>query len=244
MCIRIKQIPKFQNKALLNIDTSELHELHCKSWSCPECAPKKAKRLYISMLNFFSQFKGVPLWTFTASPSIYTPIEHAKLLQIAFHNFLKECRRNKLISPDKQKFKYVRLLELHKSGYVHYHLLSTHFVNFEILSELWRNALLTAGYVPSLPKFSNVNTKWIPNAKQAAKYVVKYVIKAVADFPAFISRWSKSNNTAVSTKYITKDNFMIVDLNSRNPLLKLYLYSYSEKAQKQLEFLLFEQKNE
>lgn len=240
----MRQMPKFQHKALLNLNTSEIKELHCKSWSCPDCAPKKAKRLFASMYKFFSQFKGVPLWTFTASPSSYTEIEHAKLMQAAFHIFLKECRRNKLISDKQRKFKYVRILELHKSGYVHYHILTTHFVKYEILCELWSRALIVAGYIPTLPKFSNVNTKWIPDAKQAARYVVKYVIKAVQDFPAFVSRWSKSHNTAVSTLYKTSDNFALIDLSKQNPLLQIYLYSYSTEAQKKLEFILFEQKNE
>lgn len=231
MCQRIKLIPKLQNKALLNCNSGEVHELNCKCWKCAECGPRKAKQLYATMCNFFKDSKAIPLWTFTASSSGLNEVQHSRMMQVAFHHFLKEARRNPILSSKAHKFKYVRILELHKSGFVHYHLLTDKAVPFSALQVLWEHACELAGFVNNGSKFCNVNTRWCDSPRGAARYVVKYVLKAVVDFPAFISRWSKSRSTAISTTWKSTDKFVIFDASKSSLLGFLYLSNYSDKAQ-------------
>lgn len=240
MCRRLYTFPKFKNKALVNLTSFEVHELHCKSWKCPDCAKKKRINLYHSMLNFFKDAKAIPMWTFTASSRDLEPLQHMRLMQNAFHTFLKECRRNPLITASNRKFKYVRILELHKSGYVHYHILTNRAVDYHILQAAWEHACILAGFPNTDTKFCNVNCIWKANAKHAASYIVKYVLKAVEDFPDFISRWSKSKNTEITTKYISPDKWQLVDFSRPDPLGFLYSLHISEKAQSSEKITLFE----
>ena len=218
MCVRTHHIRKLANKAIINISSGELKEISCNSWLCPECSKRKRAILYKGIKEYFCNSRYVRLWTFTASSANISIIDHTELMRKAFHVFLKYIRRHKSLSEVTKKFLYVRVVEFHKSGYIHFHLLIDKFLPQNIVAECWQRALLVArpAYTEGVNGFVFVRAQM--SAKIAAGYVVKYVMKSVADGVRTIARWTKAKGTPIFARFKSNSTWLVLNYTSTGRL--------------------------
>lgn len=166
---------------IVNTRTGELVQLPCKRYACPSCGPKKAYKLRKALQNKFECFDYVRMFTFNYRTTIFANPTHAnKRSGEIWRRFINNVRRDKTLHHSLRNFQYVKIVEFTKSGYPHYHVLVDRYLPIQILANHWRHAInvvcRNSGYNGS------VNAKGIKTAKNAAYYVVKYVMKTANDF--------------------------------------------------------------
>lgn len=206
-CEKCERSP--ERMKFLNMETGELMRINCKAYCCPYCGKRKAYRLQIALENYLKQFKHLRLWTFTISNRFFTQgtpeqrqKQHAKVFQNAWARFWRDWRRCKMISEQQRKVGYVSVTEFHKSGFVHRHVLVTDFLPIETLRFLWRLSVsraLTEAKIWHAGYTSQVNVVGSLTAKNAARYVSKYVLKSAqtANVIQLKKRWSRSSNERI-----------------------------------------------
>lgn len=173
---------------IVNTRTGELVQLPCKRYSCPSCGPKKAYKLKKALINKFECFDYVRMFTFTFRTSIFANPQHCiNRSSEIWRRFINNVRRDKTLHKSLRNFQYVRLIEFTKRGYPHYHVLVDRYLPVQILANHWRHAInvvcRNSGYNGS------VNAKGIKTAKNAAAYVVKYVLKTANEFDINIGKY-------------------------------------------------------
>ena len=196
MTSAVKKPPKRTNSVcphlgiyhIVNTATGELVQLPCKRYSCPSCGPKKAYKLKKALINKFECFDYVRMFTFTFRTTIFANPQHCILRSgEIWRRFLNNVRRDKTLHKSLRNFQYVRLVEFTKRGYPHYHVLTDRYLPVQILHNHWNHAINVVcrnrGYNGS------VNAKGIRTAKNAAAYVVKYVLKTAQDFETNIGKY-------------------------------------------------------
>jgi len=120
---------------IFNPETGEYYYLDCKSWKCPHCGPRKAARLSKYFASQTSKFEVVRLLTITfRSVKGLDTEEHYKLLQEIWRRCITELRRDPRFGVAKE-IKYLRVNELHQSGFTHLHLLVNKFIKQQYLYE-------------------------------------------------------------------------------------------------------------
>lgn len=176
----------------------------CGTWSCPVCGHQKRRRLVAATIRAFDQEKFLSLWTFTVSSGLgWTIDEHARVMLSAWRRFVVKVRQKWLGRITTQGLKMFRVVEQHKSGALHFHVLMNRFLNKERVKFLWMVCVIRAAEaegleIPPDRKFSDANVapsrnRGKPSAKAVACYVAKYVTKTLAP------HWS-SNSGSVPRK--------------------------------------------
>lgn len=183
-----------------NRETGEVRLVRCKCYNCEFCGKRKVQRLFSAVERYFSRFSYVRMWTFTASNAGLSKESHAKLMQKSWQRFWKEFRRSKFLTDETKAVKYFRVVELHESGYVHYHVLVTGWMKWEFVQNLWNWSLAKTLGISSVnaERYGSVNVRASHSAKSAAGYVAKYVIKSIKDrMRTNMRKWSRSEKTAL-----------------------------------------------
>ena len=140
-------------------DTAAIIPIRCKCWSCAYCAPINAEKIYKKVLS------GTPtrFITLTVKP------EHDETAKQAHDRCRTQISR--LFAKIRQKWGPLEaavLLEVHKSGYPHWHIVGRiPYVPQSWLSSEW--CRLTGSWIVDIRK--------IRDAREACRYVTKYVIK-------------------------------------------------------------------
>lgn len=147
----------------------------CKSWRCERCARKKAARLAARIANC----EATKLLTLTMRPIPgASQVEHLDQLNSRFRDLMKRLRR----AHPKSVIKYVKVVELHKSGIPHLHVaMQAPYIPQAVISRVWR----------SLIGAPIVDIRRIKKSAGAAKYLAKYLTKS-DDQIAGRRRWSAS----------------------------------------------------
>lgn len=173
-CVRAK------NVRLVSKVTGKVHFVRCKTYKCPSCGTAKKIKIQQKLEEFLSTCDFIRMWTFTISSNFSTLEENSDIWSKAWRRFVTELRRDPELSGKQRKTSYFRVAELHKSGYIHYHVCVNQYLPVQIIRPLWRRCVAYAlGYYPK-NAFANVNIKQITTAKSAAKYVSKYLEKGIA----------------------------------------------------------------
>jgi len=149
--------------------------LRCKRWSCGYCGPLNAKNLALKV----AKAKPNKLITLTINPAkFFTPLD-------AYHStrrLVPELARK--IRNEGKAFEYLRVLEITKKGWPHYHLVArADYIKQRWISEAWRQ--LTGAYI--------VDIRAIYKAEHVYSYVMKYLCKQRA-VPWTNRRISSSEN--------------------------------------------------
>lgn len=133
--------------------------LLCKSWDCPHCAKKKGKKIKkIIKANFD---KSAVMLTLTYQQAGRDKLAVWQSLGKSWNNLLTYIKKKLKI-----KLKFVRVVEAHKSGFPHLHVIIDRFIpTNEALRTLMRYGF---GYQMRQQKMSTQN---------AANYVAKYLTK-------------------------------------------------------------------
>ena len=195
-CVRAKSV------RLVSHVTGNIHFVRCKTYKCKSCGTAKKIKIQQKLQEFLDTCDYIRMWTFTISSKFSSLEENAKLWSIAWRRFVTELRRCDELNAVQKRVSYFRVAEIHKSGYIHYHVCLNKFLPVQVVRALWRRCVAYAlGYYPK-NAFANVNIKLITESKTAAKYVSKYLEKGIAaeqyndilrtsksrDIPAFFPR--------------------------------------------------------
>lgn len=164
---------------LLNTQTGEIAKLSCKAYACPVCGIRKKMQLQNALERVLSSWESVRMWTFTASSNNLTPVQHAELMRLSWRKFTKYLRTSPIVPKAIKTIQYIKFVELHKSGHIHFHVLVDKYVHWDFFQVLWVH--ICKQVFKSEEKISHVNVVGSRDAKAAAKYVSKYVSKAACE---------------------------------------------------------------
>lgn len=190
---------------IVNTTTGEIVQLPCKRYACPTCGPRKAYKLRKAIEAKFDCVDYVRLFTFNFRTTIFANPKHAILrASEVWRRFINNVRRDKSLHHSLRNFQYIRLIEFTKAGYPHYHVLTDRYLPVNILANHWRHAINivchNTGYNGS------VNAKGIKTSRNAAFYVVKYVLKTAGEFDGFLDRFFEYRRCKL--KLYTKSSLM------------------------------------
>lgn len=193
-----------------NTRTGKSHKPHCKSYSCEKHGWKHAKRLQEAIEATVSEWDKIRFWTFTLSSKLFNaPEEHSKCLSKIWRYFVTELRRNKILSESDRKVDYIRVSEMHKSGYIHFHCFFNRYIHFSKIYALWLRA--TEVVLGRSDKVSGCYVVGNRNAKTVAKYVSKYVTKLAKQKIKYANLYSTSGNITLFGDPRPKDAYAVYD---------------------------------
>jgi hypothetical protein len=100
-----------------------LHRVNCKTWGCPYCGPRKARRYRYLIGQIAEREQLTKFLTLTLDPSLIEG-DSVRYIRRVFDKFRLYLRRKFGIP-----VKYIAVLEFHKSGIAHLHLLVDRFID-------------------------------------------------------------------------------------------------------------------
>jgi len=192
--------PNTTNLFFVNSQTGEVAPVPCGGYTCEYCGPRKIWKLKSRLVEALSG-KSLRLFTFTFTNRFYPdPILHHEILQAAWRYFLRDLRRHSGLSDKQKKVEFFRVIEQHKSGFCHYHVLFTQFLPVQILQPLWESSLVRAMAFQPFSHFANVDvssfrpgraSRGVAKAdhynKKAVNYLLKYLTKSFSTGSAISS---------------------------------------------------------
>jgi len=175
-----------------------LARVRCKMWSCGYCAEKNARMWrYAIIKQVHEKFPHMKFCFFTITISLPNfddlkkkerAIQSAKIFRDNADTLMKRLKRQY------GKFEYIRVLESHKSGQLHAHFLAS--FQFSDLGQESRGKGKYVSISASLKQHAiDCNFGWVTHAENLQDEG---------------GAWSAVRAVSYVTKYITKDNEMIV----------------------------------
>jgi hypothetical protein len=153
----------------------------CKKLSCPDCGPKKAAKYKRAIAEHAKTFKLQRFMTLTLDPKkIGESQDSVSYLRKCFSKFRVYLGRKY----GKQNVSYISIVELHKSGIAHLHVLVGVYIPQEWIKENWQR--VGGGRIVDIRLVDIHNV-----AKYLSKYVTKDMLLMV---PAKKKRISTSRN--------------------------------------------------
>lgn len=215
--------PNCHGLYLINQNTGDFIPASCNTYKCPVCGRKKAQKLYSAIKKYLENWETVRMWTFTIKASIFienTDLEN-KLISQVWHRFVTYVRREKELPKKMRKFDYIKLLEFHKSGLPHLHVLISCFLPWGIIQGLWEKAI--RGFTALHGKVGNAYVSFSTNATGGARYVAKYVTKTALDpNRGTMKLYTKSGRVALFIKYKSGEPWLFVSFRNSQSF-SLYL---------------------
>lgn len=148
--------------------------LFCRSWSCPDCFPKRLA----AVKAMAREGRPTSFLTLTVNPKTSGgPEARARALSDAFSLLIKRARR----TWPKQRLEYMAVFEATKKGEPHLHvLMRAPFIPQRWISDVMRE-LIDAPIV---------DIRKVGKARNAARYVAKYVGKGPKPFASLKRYWT------------------------------------------------------
>lgn len=203
---------------VLNRWTGQKVPVRCGTWACPVCGHAKKKRLCAAAIAAFSTEKFLSLWTFTLSSDLgWTLDEHSAVMLGAWRRFVIKVRQKWLGRITTQGLKMFRVVEQHRSGAIHFHVMMNRFLNKERIKLLWmicviRQADSMGLALPYDRKLCEANVaptrgRGKPDARTVACYVAKYVTKTLQSMSCQSGRKVQTNKPrrlwSTSRRFVT-----------------------------------------
>jgi len=178
---------------VVNFIDGRSYELNCNSYSCRECGPRKVIKLRKALSQYLIRWDKIRFWTFTISSSDFdSQWDHLNVLREAWQRLVTYLHRSYAITRSQRNFNYVKVFEPHKSGFFHLHCFINVFLPWKVVNNIWesicKELLSTDGHC------AGSYVKNCPNAKFAAYYVSKYVLKSAQEISYYFGRYSTSRN--------------------------------------------------
>lgn len=176
------------------LERINIAQLRCKQWSCHYCARKNALQWRAAIIDYINKNPSEwSFWTITCPSWIRRGSKMSrywnslKLIQLNWDSFMKRAKR--MLG----KFQYIRVLESHKDGTIHVHLLASIHLPDVIRVERKDGSIY---YYNKILKKHATDCKfgWICDHRN------------LIDVDGDISEnWHAGKVAAYCTKYITKD---------------------------------------
>lgn len=138
------------------------HRIRCKSWFCPVCKHRNLKMLR-ARVRAMLDGHGAVFLTLTTRDQSQDQIESIKLIQEHWDKMLKRMRRKF------GKFKYFKIMEFHKNGQPHLHILLDAYIPQSWLARNWND--VHGAYI--------VDVRY-RDAGRAVNYATKYLSKELS----------------------------------------------------------------
>jgi hypothetical protein len=136
------------------------HRVNCKTWGCCFCGPRKAKRYKFLIGKLAEHEQLTRFLTLTLDPSRIEG-DSVRYLRGVFNKFRLYLRR-RYGAP----VKYIAVLEFHKSGIAHLHVLIDRYVPWDWIKQSW--CALGGGQI--------VYIKYV-DVHRISRYLSKYLTK-------------------------------------------------------------------
>jgi len=160
--------------------------IYCKRWLCDYCGPRKAAWLRQKITEKAKEHELTRFLTLTVDPKTAPEGEAVKYVKDVWRKFRVYLKREfgRTIS-------FISVMELHKSGYPHLHVLVDQYIRQSWISEKWSR--LGGGKVV-----------WIEQVKDLRKigwYLSKYLTKEmILEVPEGTRRYSCSRDIKLNDK--------------------------------------------
>jgi hypothetical protein len=231
-------------KFLVNATESTFTNCPCKTYACADCGQFAKYRLQKALSHYLSQFKSIYFWTFTFRSTIFESIKqnHSLAPQIwrRFTVLMRIWLKSRGLLDD---FKYIKVLELHKSGFIHYHVVFERFFPASAIRKMWHEAIKSFINTSETP--GNVHAKVLKHANQAANYLAKYVVKAAKEIKQTLRKktrlYSKTNNVILFTKEASHDSWHFENLKDWAANLEIHRISVLIERNLELKMEIIEQ---
>ena len=213
---------------VVNFNDGRSYQLNCNSYSCPECGPRKVKKLRKALTEYLQNWDKIRFWTFTLSSSSFTSQwSHLCILREAWQRLVTYLHRSYAITRSQRNFNYVKVFEPHKSGFFHLHCFLNVYLPWKVVNNIWENICKELLKTESHCAGSYVEN--CPNAKFAAFYVSKYVLKSAQEISYYFSRYSTSRNIKLFPVRKSVAGWCV--LNFKNDVLKqMYKFGFYSPA--------------
>jgi len=171
---------------LLERDTSAfVGLLPCRTWACDTCSVFLKRRLFARAAAAFSSIPNpaaVALLTFTMRRLDWaTRSLSASVMLLAWRRWLQYVRKAGW------EGRFLRVVEAHKSGIPHFHVIVDRWLPADCLSKLWNSCLKLAWRtIVGVPTFNAklLKTEWLgtvdakrSSSRKCLNYLLKYVAK-------------------------------------------------------------------
>ena len=211
---KLLSCPRCQGLFFYNPDTSEILKMRCKTYACPYCGGKKAKSLELGIIKFLSNWKHIRLFTFTYRTGIFKELSFQEINKKSseiWHYFITYLRRYPALNKLQKQFDYIRVVEFTKKEFPHFHVFISQYLPWQVVQACWNSAINTV--FESSGKNGHVDIKHSHNATSAGRYVVKYVMKAVREFPIGRSfrLYSKSSKVTLFETFKSSGKFYLLN---------------------------------
>lgn len=159
--------------------------LGCKRWDCPRCGPRKARRVRKAIIDRASALNLRRFLTLTLDPRKCTASESATYIKKCWTKFRTYLKRKH------GHVTFIAIIEFQKNGYAHYHILVSHYLRQEWVSQAWQ--AVGGGRI--------VNVKQV-DIQRVAPYVSKYLSKEllIGGFRRKQRRYTTSRDVSLFVK--------------------------------------------
>lgn len=207
--------------------TGEIYNVSCNTYACEVCGTRKKRKLEKGLTEYLKGWKHIRLFTFTVKTSLFGSRAKApSKLSAIWRYFMTALRRNQQLSEKQRQVQFVRVVEFHKSGFPHLHVLMSEYLPWIIVQSLWN--LAVASILKSFGKSGHCNIRHSFQAEGGARYVAKYVWKTANDLKTMDLRkddgtsfkmrlWSKSSKVKIFISKVGEYRFFFVD-SKKSPL--------------------------
>jgi hypothetical protein len=181
----------------LDGQSEKLIRLNCKTWACEYCGPRKAWRYKQAIRAIAERHSLTRFLTLTLDPSKIEG-DPVRYLRRVFNKF-----RVSLLRKFKCSVTYIAILEFHKSGIPHLHVLIDRFILQRWISESW-SALGGGGIV---------DIRYV-DVHRISHYLAKYLTKELLMSAPLRSRRVTTSRTLHLIEKKTSDTTWVMDRRS------------------------------
>lgn len=158
----------------------------CNSWTCPRCAPIKARAISyqirdVVLLNNLNCYLTLTLDPNKLSQEDIIESQTHKIITGFFNHLITTVKRKKFnyfnvkknqhyqfaLKNSGEKLKYVWVIEFQQNGLAHMHILLNQFLPIEVIREVWVH--IGGGHIMYIDKVGNLNA--------VSNYITKYFCK-------------------------------------------------------------------
>jgi hypothetical protein len=205
----------------LDGQSEKLIRLNCKTWACAYCGPRKAWRYKQAIRAIAERLSLTRFLTLTLDPSKIEG-DPVRYLRRVFNKF-----RVSLLRKFKCTVNYIAILEFHKSGIPHLHVLIDRFIAQRWISEAW--SALGGGEIVDI-RFVDV--------QRISHYLAKYLTKELLMSAPLRSRRVTTSRSIHLLEKTASDTTWVMDGRSIFQLFSIF-ESFAQDVQVDCDGFLF-----
>ena len=175
----------------------------CKCWECPRCGPRKANRYRKAIGQLAEAHRLNVMLTLTLDPKKLAGQDSTSYINRVFRHFRTYLKRKLQRAPQ-----YIRILEYHKTGIAHLHVLIHGYIPQKWISDAWSS--LGGGKVVDIRRVS---------MHRVSHYLSKYLTKQMLlSAPKRSRRVTTSRGLKLNPRILSELTWNLISV----PITRLY----------------------